>query len=206
MTLVAVSVGEETIKEAIKSIKIASEKADIVEIRLDYLKKQDLEELLKCSEKPVILTCMPKKEGGRFSGSENERAAYLQKACDLGVDYVTVELNYFHLLRRDKTKLIVAYHDINKTPENLGEIYKRITAKGADIAKLAVKANTYDDVKRMMQLIGFAKKPIIGISIGELGRGTRIHPKNYLTFAALSKDKKTTAGQFSVDEIRKYLR
>jgi len=53
-------------------------------------------------------------------------------------------------------------------------------------------------------LIEHANKPIIGICMGEFGKKTRLHPKNYLTFACLP-GKASASGQITIDEIRKII-
>jgi 3-dehydroquinate dehydratase len=57
----------------------------------------------------------------------------------------------------------------------------------------------------MISLIEKADKNLIGISMGELGKRTRLHLKNYLTFACLP-GKASAPGQYIIDEIIKIVR
>ena len=82
---------EDTVLEMLS----ASKYADIVELRIDYIPELQnaeacIEESLKRKIKPVIITNRPVREGGKFNGSEQDRLRLLQKAIDLGVDYVDV--------------------------------------------------------------------------------------------------------------------
>src|SRR5262245_60878706 len=65
--------------------------ADIVELRLDGVRDLDVERAMHGRRGPVIVTCRPIWEGGRFAGSEEERRSVLGRALALGAEYVDVE-------------------------------------------------------------------------------------------------------------------
>jgi 3-dehydroquinate dehydratase/shikimate dehydrogenase len=166
-----------------------------------------IERLIDASNVPVIVTNRPACEGGKFNGTEKERITYLQRACHLGVKYVDMELDHFHDLdRKATTRLIVSYHNFNETPQNLDEIYSKIVDKGADIVKIATKANSYDDSRRMLNLIAAKhnEMDIIGICMGEKGVATRVLGPvygGYLTFASL-EGKASAPGQLDVHDLK----
>ncbi|CAN6469234.1 unnamed protein product [Victoria cruziana] len=70
--------------------------ADVVELRLDFLKnfqcRQDLGVLLREKKLPTIVTYRPKWEGGQVEVDEHKRMDALRLAVELGSDYVDVEL------------------------------------------------------------------------------------------------------------------
>lgn len=209
---IAVSIVAITMRKALKDIKEAFERGtDLVELRIDYLEeKPDLEELLSVCNKyklPAIVTNRSKDEGGHFVGSEEERVGYLREAVRLGATYVDIEFNHYRELPKKKTKIIVSYHDFDKTPENLrGIYYTAFTKTNADIIKIATKANSQRDVERMINLVKGAEGKIIGICMGKLGQETRLHPKNYLTFASLGRGKESADGQYTITEMRQLLK
>ena len=50
--------------------------ADLIELRLDYvenLNSDELEKIIKKSQKPILITCRKNDEGGLFNGSEEKR-------------------------------------------------------------------------------------------------------------------------------------
>jgi 3-dehydroquinate dehydratase type I len=192
--------------DAQKDIQEASAVADLVELRIDYMNTPVLPELLNASKIPAIVTNRVKEEGGHFEGSETERIKYLKTAIDLGAAYVDIELRHYVELDKKNTKLIVSYHDFEKTPHDLERIYEEILATNADIVKIATRENSEEDVSRMLRLLSNSKIDMIGICMGELGKRTRLHTGNYLTFAALSKQKGSSPSQFTVYEIRDALR
>lgn len=199
-------------------IKVAnSNNADLVEIRLDYLSKFDKPEKLGEIKKPLIVTCMPKWEGGRFKGTEDERISILQDAIKFS-DYLSIELRTKEVLRDriiDKAKergvkVIVSYHDFERTPDKdeILKILKKEKEANADIAKIAFTPRSYEDVLRTMEVLSENKLeiPIIAISMGELGKISRVLGPlfgSYLTFASVSKEKYSAPGQLTVDELRK---
>jgi 3-dehydroquinate dehydratase type I len=193
--------------------------ADLVEVRLDHLKEKPNPKSLSKIKKPVIATCMPKWEGGKFSGSEKERVKVLEN-CLPHVRYVTIELKTNPRLRDaliTKAKkagvgVIVAFHDFKKTPP-LPEIKKILAleaAAGADVAKVAFAPNSVGDV---LEVILASKEhglkiPVIALSMGELGAASRIACPligSFLTYGAVSAAKKAAAGQPTVDDLKKIL-
>ncbi|MBI2549959.1 type I 3-dehydroquinate dehydratase [Candidatus Woesearchaeota archaeon] len=207
---IAVPVTASTMEEALSDIDAATLVADIIELRIDYMReKPDLEQLIKQSQKPVIVTNRHISEGGKFQGSEEERIAYLRQAIELGAAYVDIELNHFHrLVRNLQTMLIVSYHDFRGTPENLLQIYSQMVNKGANIAKIATMARNPEDCSRMLDLVASISKAggnIIGLCMGEEGKSTRILGPargGYLTYAPLSIDGASAPGQLTVSELR----
>src|SRR3989338_8331989 len=77
--------------DALHDMAEASMVADIIELRIDYIKDVDLKRLLEKRIKPVIVTNRPVREGGKFNGSEEERIELLKLALQLQADYVDVE-------------------------------------------------------------------------------------------------------------------
>ncbi len=65
--------------------------ADLVELRLDGVADVDVDGALHGRRLPVVVTCRPVWQGGRFDGDEATRLALLERAWELGADYVDVE-------------------------------------------------------------------------------------------------------------------
>ena len=69
----------------------AASDVDLVELRLDGVADVDVRGALSGRRLPVIATCRPTWEGGRFEGSEERRQAVLMEALAAGAEYVDVE-------------------------------------------------------------------------------------------------------------------
>ena len=207
---IAVPIIAEFQKDVLNEINEATKsKPDIIELRIDYLKTEpNIKALIQECKKynlQTIITNRAKDEGGYFKGNEFQRIKILQESVNHSPDYVDVELMHFRsAFYKGKSRLIVSYHNFDETPNNLDNFYKKAYDCGADIAKIVTKANSNEDVRRMAELIEKADKPIIGICMGDLGISTRLHPKNYLTFACLP-GRPSASGQMTVDYIKEYL-
>ncbi len=157
--MICIPITTENTEDAISEISSASKCADIIELRIDYIPElQDaercIEESLKSKTKPVIVTNRPEREGGKFSGSEQDRLRLLQKAIDLGADYVDVEYDSIkQIARRKNSKVIISYHNLKETPQNLSKIYNDICQHKPDIVKIVTYANDITDNIRIFELL-----------------------------------------------------
>lgn len=113
-----------------------------------------------------------------------------------------------------KIELIISHHDFKKTPSNneLKGLVEIMFTKGADISKLATKANKLSDSINMLSLLSHLTKngkKAICICMGEPGRLTRITGHllgNYLMYAPLEEKGSTAPGQLTIKELKKILK
>ena len=210
--MICIPIIANNLEDALHNMAEASMIADIIELRIDYIKDVDLKRLLEKRTKPVIVTNRPIREGGKFNGSEEERIALLKLAIRLQADYVDIEHDSIqhisrcteHHAQAGKTKLIVSYHNFRETPGDLTVIYKRLSQSGADIVKIVTHANSIIDNVRIYRLLQQSQMPIISFCMGELGIISRILYKrfgSYLTFASLCTGKESAPGQISIHEL-----
>ncbi len=106
-------------------------------------------------------------------------------------------------------QVIVSYHNRKKTPKKaeLGQILNRCFESGADIAKIACKANSNADNARLLSLLDSGKK-IIVIGMGGKGKITRIVAPllgSQFTFASVSRGKETAEGQMDAGKLEKLM-
>jgi 3-dehydroquinate dehydratase-1 len=159
---------------------LATRPCHFAEIRLDHIGPESnwrpLCRTIQQSGTPVILTLRAAYEGGKWTGSEDQRLRILENALP-EVAAVDVELKsgLAQKLRRRGTQAIASYHDFSATPK-LDEL-QRITEQSfqvGDIAKISTMVNSADDIRTLEQLL--AQKhpgPICVIGMGELGVKTR---------------------------------
>src|SRR5918996_218748 len=74
----------------------AATTGDMVEVRLDGVADIDVTGALSGRRRPVVVTCRPEWEGGRFNGSEEARHRILARALELGAEFVDVEWKTLH--------------------------------------------------------------------------------------------------------------
>jgi 3-dehydroquinate dehydratase-1 len=201
--------------------------ADMVELRADSLEINDtgksynplIKELLERAKSsttlPLILTVRMEKEGGAFKGIEEERVECIKDGIGL-VDMVDIELRMsggdrdeiINITKKKRSPVILSYHDFRKTPgeDEMISILEEEESLGADIAKLAVTANSNADVIRLLNVTQTMSKqlkiPICTISMGKVGAISRIAAPIFgsaLTYGYITKE--TAPGQLSVSEL-----
>ena len=165
---VCVSVPPKTITEAFDLIeKAETQNADLIEIRLDSLKKHDrLADLASSSKTPLIATNKSTKNHGKFAGSENKRQRILLDAARNGFEYVDVDLSSPNMrelianLREVEAKPIVSFHDFERTP-TLSQLNKALEAEiaaGADVCKIVTTAKRVEDNNKILDFVSKASK------------------------------------------------
>ena len=130
--------------------------ADMVELRLDYLARPDVAGALADRRQPVVVTCRPTWEGGRFGGSEEERRRLLTDAIELGADYVDVEARATFasdLIRvRDGRGIVLSFHAFDALPDDLDARYRDMRATGAEVVKIVAAVRSLGDSLRLASL------------------------------------------------------
>jgi 3-dehydroquinate dehydratase type I len=206
-------------KEAFEKIYRASFLADILEIRLDLMEDFDLGEIVKASNRPLLVTYRSVKEGGEGNADPEMHAEYLLSAIQSGAAFVDVELSLPVKLREKiicsagRTETVLSTHIMDATPsrEELNKIYRDCTAMGADIVKIVTWAGNWADNLRVLELIPHARKFAVKISafcMGPMGRISRVFSHllgGYITFVALDRQEEFAKGQICLQDMKKIL-
>jgi 3-dehydroquinate dehydratase/shikimate dehydrogenase len=153
---------------------------------------------------PVIVTCRPAWEGGRFTGSEEERHGILRRALALGAEWVDLEWRGgFEALiaERGGRNIVLSMHDFEKTPGDLEDRYRAMRATGAEVVKLAVQSRSATDVVRLLHL-GRASEPerLILVGMGPIGVPTRLLPAHFGSCWTYAGDA-VAPGQISLSDM-----
>ena len=159
------------------------EGADLVELRLDHVREPDVDGALAGRRQPVVLTCRPVWEGGRFQGSEEERRRILARALELGAEYVDVEwqAGFDDLLRaRRGRNIVLSAHDFDGVPTDLASRHRAMCATGAEVVKMAVRARRLCDMVPLLDL----PEPDDGqsrvlVAMGPAGLASRLLPDRF---------------------------
>lgn len=204
--------------EAIDLERLAE--ADLIEWRADYLPK---EEILKVApavfEKflgwEVIFTLRTSREGGKIELTNEEYVGIIKEvAAHYQPDFIDFEYySYQEVFEQmlDFPNLVLSYHNFEETPENYLEIMSELTSLSPAVVKIAVMAETEQDVLDVMNYTrGFktlnAEQAYATISMGDLGILSRIAGQvtgSCWTFASL--DEASAPGQISLATTRKFL-
>ena len=99
----------------------AATRADMVELRLDGVTDPDISRVLHERCVPVIVTCRPRWEGGRFDGSEEERRRLLTSSLESGAEHVDIEWRAdFATSSGHPHRVVVSSHDFAGVPDDPG--------------------------------------------------------------------------------------
>jgi len=180
--------------------------ADVAELRADYLVEPDLKAILTKKPLPVMVTCRPAWEGGRWTGDEVLRVGLLEDACVLGADYVDLEFKAFKDIKLRGTKLVVSWHDFEKTPDDLDRLAAKLGGLEPLVVKIAVKANSAADAIRVVLAQKRAARPSAFIAMGDFGEPLRVLYRRYggiLTYASLTSGQEAAPGQLTVEALVK---
>ncbi len=151
--------------------------ADLVELRLDGVTDVDVAGALEGRTRPVIVTCRPVWEGGRFDGSEEARLRLLAEAVQLGAEFVDVEwrAEWRSLPRGERTTVVLSHHDFEGVPADLADLVRAMRASSAGLIKIAVTAQRLSDCLTLRDAVRDAG-PRIALAMGPAGQLTRICP------------------------------
>lgn len=157
--------------------------ADMVELRLDYVEDPDVSAALAGRKLPVVVTCRPTWEGGRFKGSEEERRRLLQQALELGAEYVDLEWRggFDEVIRRCQGRnVILSLHDFDGIPRDLSDQYRAMCATGANVVKVAIYANRLSDTLALLELVsGKGQEGRVLLAMGPAGVVSRVLPDRF---------------------------
>lgn len=185
----------------------AAQGAGMVELRLDFLSKApDFKRLFEKKPASILATIRRKSDGGKFSGTEEERITLIRTAIVSGADWVDLEEDIFSKVPRfGKCKRIASYHNFSETPSDLMGIYQRMCALDADVVKIACMAKTPDDVWKILELYKNAPKPTVAFCMGEMGLPSRIIGAKLgapFTYCGFNPDRLIAPGLPSLKQLR----
>ena len=207
---------EESVEGARAAISEAADVADLVEIRLDFLKDFDfsdidaLRRLLEDKPLPAIITCRAVSEGGRQQVDDRVRLRLLIEGARQLADYCDIEAYAYgeaSKLAPDLSRLIVSYHNFDETPLNLTSVYETLTRLEAAIHKIAVRAGDIRDQLELFRMLERAQsegRTLIAVAMEESGLVTRILGPGYgsfLTYGTLGRGRESAPGQITCEEL-----
>lgn len=217
LTKICVSIAEESVSKVKERIKQAFDAgADFVEVRFDFLKPSEVMaavDLLGEDRGMCVFTLRSKEQGGRFSGTEEERIRLLRKLAEAKPMLIDVELhtlqsndNLADYLELASIPTVVSWHNFEKTPSNeeLSSILTEMRIFSTYV-KVVTTARSIEDSLRLMTLYGNAVglHPII-FAMGDAGIITRVLSVLYgAPYAYAALEKVIAPGQLTLAQMRK---
>ena len=213
-----VSVMPRSIEEAQAIDVMRYHDADIIEWRADFLPKEAILQVApaifeKFAGRELVFTLRTRSEGGQIELSSEEYVQMIKEVAQLyQPDYIDFEyFSYKNVFDQmlDFPNLVLSYHNFQETPENLMEILSELTSLNPKVVKIAVMANTEQDVLDLMNFTrGFKtlnpEQESVTISMGKVGKVSRITSDvtgSSWSFASL--DEASAPGQISLSSMKK---
>lgn len=197
---------------AINTPQDINKQIDGIELRLDLCPDWDLakvSDFLREAPCPVMLTLRKASQGGKFSGSEEERQQVIQQLLSLKPSYFDLEADMRPsfleqmLKKHPETRFVLSHHDFERTPDNLEEIYNSMSRFTPFSCKIAAMAKSANDALKML-LFAHKHPGTSAICMGERGSFARVLGKvagNVIDYAISSSDAPTGPGQISIEEL-----
>lgn len=184
--------------------------ADIVELALDHLVKEpDVKDLIEGWDKPIIVSCRRKQDGGQWDGSETDRMTLLRQAIVSGPAYIELDLDIAPRIPRfGKTQRVISFTSMDKPVKDIDSIFDEAAQAHADVVKFCWPTPTLDDAWPMLAAVSQKRRlPIVGMGLGPADRTFSLLGRKYGSpwiYAALEKGMEAFPGQatvFDLDEI-----
>jgi 3-dehydroquinate dehydratase / shikimate dehydrogenase len=159
---------------ALLAARDAATVGDMIELRLDGVAGVDVGGALAGRRCPVVVTCRPVWEGGRFDGSEEERRRILERAFACGAEYVDVEwrAGFRDLVTAHRARAVLSSHDFDGVPTDLDDRVADMRASGAATVKLAVTPRRLSEMLPLAAIGRTGDAVVIGM--GEAGLPSRL--------------------------------
>lgn len=209
-------------------ISRASEVADVIELRLDSLAREEfdavdnparLAALLRACPHRAIVTLRAHEEGGSTEHTAAARAAFWRRLfahTELAASFLYADIELALLetdllddARINRNKIICSFHDwTGDASLDISRVYERARATGARVIKIATTAADAVDCLPHFRLLRRAiddDQLLVPIAMGDHGAMTRILALARgapLAYAALDARSANAPGQFAAAELR----
>lgn len=209
----------ETAEEMARQLRWALRSTRTVELRLDWL-RDDRERLLFIGwlavHRPratLIATCRRRIAGGRFPDGVAKQVVFLLLAMFSGCSWCDLEMEATAAFRATKLKthldgsrLLVSFHDFQRTPRHLGATARRLERCGGHAIKIATQCDSLAESLRVLALAR-GKRRVVAVPMGEVGLPARVlalRAGSALAYGAVAAA--TAPGQLSLDEMKNLYR
>ncbi len=211
MTLLTLALSESTDLATLTAIEQAArDRADAVELRIDYLNPNDQNrlpdfiQLARQHQLKTIVTLRHISEGGHFNGPSDRRNELLVMADLAGADFIDLEWASYQQspFTPRNARLILSAHDFKTLPHSFKDLPGQMQSIPNAIPKVAFMPQTINDSFTALDIM-HNYPGSIAIAMGEAGLQTRlITPKlnGFLSFFAPNASAGTAPGQITIQQ------
>lgn len=202
--MLCISIAQESRRLAVVDLLNAGPQCDLVEIHLDRFKNSpDVRDLLAVKRNPAILSCRRTRDGGRWSGTEEERLTLLRQAVVDGANYVDIELDCAAGIRKfPGCKRIISIHE--STPADLAAQYAQALEHAPDFIRITARAESLEEAMPLLKLLVRPRVPTVVHCLGKAGIMVNLMARKLgapWTYAALERGMEVYPEQATVHEL-----
>jgi len=205
--MICISITPESRQLAKVDLYNAANQCDIVEVSLDrLLKEPDVKAMLEGFEKPILVSCRNKNEGGHFEGTEDQRMALLRQAILAGPAYIEMDpVTAQKIPRFGKTQRVISFVSLARPFLNIEEAFDEATRCHADVVKFTWPTETLEAAWPLLASVSRKRLiPVVGLGLGRSGLTFSLLSRKYgspWVYAALEKGMEAFPGQPTVGEL-----
>jgi 3-dehydroquinate dehydratase/shikimate dehydrogenase len=209
-----------TIKENLLVIEKYRNWIDMVELRVDYLTKDErlyIRRFPELAGLPCILTIRRRIDGGKFTEGEAARTtlfarglAFADQDASKNFAYIDLEEDFHVPCLQDAalafdTKIIRSYHNMHHTIDNLAEKMETLRMTGYEIPKVAVMAHSLSDVTNLYRQVQEVKKQNKGdhivLAMGPYGLASRVLAQRFGSLLSYTSPQETLFNYYDIGHI-----
>jgi 3-dehydroquinate dehydratase/shikimate dehydrogenase len=208
--MICITVAPTSRKLAKADLLNAARFGDIIELCLDHLAKEpDVKDLLSTVEKPIIISCRRRQDGGHWDGTEEARLMLLRQAIVAGPAYIELDLDIAPSIPRfGKTQRIISFTRLDRPEHDIEGVFAEAAQHHADVVKFTWPTPTLDDTWPLLVAVSQKRRlPIVGLGLGRADLTFSLLGRKYGSpwiYAALEQAMAAFPGQatvFELDEI-----
>lgn len=213
-----VSIMPRTLEEAQQLDRSRYDGADVIEWRADFLDKNEILTVApavfeKFAGREILFTLRTRGEGGQIDLTSEEYLAIIQDIQSIyHPDYIDFEF-YSHREVFEQmlefSNLVLSYHNLQETPENMMEILSELTSLSPKLVKVSVMAHNEQDVLDLMNYTrGFKtlnpEQDYVTISMGKVGKISRLTADlTGSSWSYASVGEESAPGQIPLENMRR---
>lgn len=185
----------------------AARYGDIVELCLDHFSKEpDVKDLITSINKPVIVSCRRKEDGGKWEGTEDERLMLLRQAIVAGPAYIELDLDIAQSVPRfGNTKRVISFTRLDRPETDIDSIFYEAANAKADVVKFTWPTPTLGAAWPLLAAVSQKRiLPVVGMGLGRPELTFSLLGRKYNSpwiYAALEKGMEAHEGQATVFEL-----
>jgi 3-dehydroquinate dehydratase/shikimate dehydrogenase len=197
----------DSMDEALRAYRQADRRADVVEFRLDRIRRVDPDRLAAARGRPKLLTIRSRAQGG--GSPQSERRDLLRRIVSLPVEYIDLELGDEELPCLDSPggpRRILSHHVLDATPLDLGPLLARMRAvPRVALFKIVTFAEVATDNLRIRDLLrGQGDGSLAAFCMGAKGVPSRVLSALWgsaAIYAPRRGDRLTAPGQVTLEAL-----